>query len=915
MKKALLLIPSAFLLLAGMALSGVHAPVEVDADCQYSGKSLPTEIDLNDTTDNAIKTYYKGVNGLSGNGLLAKLKTILSNGQKYFSYDSPSGSDNAIWKVYEITDRDWSLSPADQITSGTYNPSTNKITNYSYHSSDNPYLHVLYRNRGDATGYITAWGDHSGTTGFNREHVWPKCRGFDDDSTGVYGARGDLHHLMAGDGWVNTSKTQHNNNPYAFVDKSKTYTDGGSKFTYDTGNYSGTALNVSSNQTVFEPQDCDKGDIARACFYMVARYNNVAGTDSNIDSANPNLTLSDTTNTATETSTSSHAVSLGVLRDLLAWHKLDPVDEYEIHRNNIIYNSFTENRNPFIDYPQWVDYIWGSVTMAGDGRTITSYSSSPTGTVSLVDDVINGYRDSGETPSTISYLTVTNAKTVYEINDSFVTPAVTAHWSTGEETDVTAECTFTGFSSAAAGVCQITVSHTSGKSTTYSITVNPDASGLATDVLNKAFTGVSSGYTDWSGKSDPSGSEAVYAGNSSAGNDTIQIRTTNSNSGIVTTASGGNIRKVQVTWHEATTAPRTLQVYGKNTPYESASDLYDEDKQGELIKTFLYDGSEATLSSLIDGDYAYVGIRSLNYAQYISEIRLSYEEPTPVTLTVTDTLNNATTGISGTQYNDWSAEVESSSALYVGNSAGGNSSIQLRTDKSNAGIVATSSGGKIKSIQITWNSNTTTGRSLDIYGKSTAYSATTDLHSANAATQGVLIATFTKVANETETEEIVIAEAKQYPFIGIRSRSGALYVEEILITYESAEVAAENYSADFLSTYTKGCDPTGVSSNVNWNGAKASAAILSKAAQTILREANHSHAGSVGPAMARYDYIVITHGTDAYEDFLSRDPGAGAKTVLALNNSKASWIVPLLVLAGVGAGIILLVYRKRKHEA
>ena len=911
MKKALLLLPSAFLLLAGMALSGVHSPVEVDADCQYSNGGLPSEIDLNDASDSDIKSYYSGVNGLHGNDLLAKLKTILSNGQKYLSYDDPSGAKNNIWKAYEITDRDWNLSPASQITSGTYNSSTNKITGYSYHSSDDPYLHVLYRNRGDSTGRITAWADHNNTTGINREHVWPKCRGFDDDVTGKYGARGDLHHLMAGDGWVNI--TPHNNNPYAFIDKTKSYYDSGAKHAFDTGNYSGTALNVNSSQTVFEPQDCDKGDIARACFYMVARYNNVAGTDSNIDSANPNLTLDDSTDIATETSTSSQAISLGVLRDLLAWHKLDPVDEYEIHRNNIIYNSFTKNRNPFIDYPQWVDYIWGSVTVASDGRTITNYSSSPTGTVSLADDVINGYRDSGETPSTISYLTVTNAKTVYEISDSFVTPTVTAHWSTGEETDVTAECTFTGFSSAAAGVYQIAVSHTSGKSTTYSITVNPDTSGLATDVLNKAFTGVDSGYTDWSGKSDPSGSEAVYAGNSNVGNDSIQIRTTNSNSGIVTTASGGNIRKVQVTWNAATTAPRTLQVYGKNTPYESAADLYDEGKQGELIKTFLYDGSEATLSSLIDGDYAYVGIRSLNNAQYISEIRLSYEEPTPVTLTVTDTLNNATTGISGTKYNDWSAEVESSSASYVGNSAGSYSSIQLRTDNNNSGIATTSSGGKIKSIQITWNSSTTTGRSLEIYGKSTAYEATTDLYSSG--TQGTLIATLTKEADKTETTEIVSEETKQYPFIGIRSRSGALYVEEFLITYESAEVAAENYSADFLDVYTAGCDPDGIASTIDWDDAKASASILSKAAKTILREANHSYAGRVGPAMARYDYIVITHGTDAYEDFLSRDLGAGAKTVLVLNNKKTSWIVPLLVLAGVGAGIILLAYRKKKHEA
>ena len=50
---------------------------------------------------------------------------------------------------------------------------------------------------------------------------------------------------------------------------------------------------------------------------------------------------------------------MGILSDLLEWNKLDPVDEYEIHRNNLIYKNFQHNRNPFIDFPEWADYIWG----------------------------------------------------------------------------------------------------------------------------------------------------------------------------------------------------------------------------------------------------------------------------------------------------------------------------------------------------------------------------------------------------------------------------------------------------------------------------------------------------------------------------------------------------------------------------
>ena len=50
---------------------------------------------------------------------------------------------------------------------------------------------------------------------------------------------------------------------------------------------------------------------------------------------------------------------MGILQDLLEWNKLDPVDEFEIHRNNLLYRNFSFNRNPFIDFPEWAEYIWG----------------------------------------------------------------------------------------------------------------------------------------------------------------------------------------------------------------------------------------------------------------------------------------------------------------------------------------------------------------------------------------------------------------------------------------------------------------------------------------------------------------------------------------------------------------------------
>ena len=93
---------------------------------------------------------------------------------------------------------------------------------------------------------------------------------------------------------------------------------------------------------------------------MAACYNNVSGTDE-ITQYNPNLTLVDYVTSAgdREDSSATHAVAMGILSDLLEWNELDPVDEYEIHRNNLIYNNYQHNRNPFVDFPQWANYIWG----------------------------------------------------------------------------------------------------------------------------------------------------------------------------------------------------------------------------------------------------------------------------------------------------------------------------------------------------------------------------------------------------------------------------------------------------------------------------------------------------------------------------------------------------------------------------
>ena len=369
-RNLLLSAASSFMILGGSSALPLNADPSSSAPTYVT--KLPEVIDLNDSTESEIRSYYSSLNSLQGSekqgtNLLKNLKPILQDFD-YFSYDN-------VWKIYEITDRDWNLSPAasDAENSITFDSASNTYTKYTYLSnakkdaSSNPYVHTLYRNLGaDGSiveeGRIKEWGDHN-ATGTNREHVWCQSRGFKAPSGAEGPAGTDVHHLISGDGRVNQS--YHNNSPYGFVDKTSSKTkDAGDEKSFLKGNLLGPQLHAHAEDVtsmVFEPQDSDKGDIARALFYMAACYNNFSGTDT-ITEYNPNLLLVDyaTDDGAAEASSATHPVCMGILSDLLEWHKMDPVDEYEIHRNNLIYKNFQHNRNPFIDFPEWVDVVWGN---------------------------------------------------------------------------------------------------------------------------------------------------------------------------------------------------------------------------------------------------------------------------------------------------------------------------------------------------------------------------------------------------------------------------------------------------------------------------------------------------------------------------------------------------------------------------
>lgn len=599
----------------------------IDKADAYDFSTLPTTITLRDNSDAEIRNYYSALNSKTatqrkGNNLLINLKSILSNGQKYFTYDKNSGG-RQIWQMYEITDRDWAKSPASAINGtgyGTYSESTKEIVNYVYGTSTNvatnPYLHSLYVNR-DADNPKIAWGYHGSEFRekdercIEREHIWPKSYGFDESGSG--GARGDPMHLWAADGYANGL---HNNNPYGYVDKSKKYSDAGNNFEFTTGNILGKSLNFGDvyTQSVFEPQDSDKGDIARACFYMAARYNNLSGTDNSINSDNPYLLLSDSPTGETGTSTSSKGYSLGFVSDLLEWNRLDPVDEYERHRNNLLFNNYTNNRNPFIDFPQWADMIWGESSSSADPQN---------------DAINNGQH---ETVCTKIEMTTKPSKLSYSVGDTIDISGmvITAYYSNGLSSVVT-DYEINPSGKLKTSNKELTVTYM-GKSTSCSITVAGEDTKVPDPILLNATNLNLGNYANGTSSLYGVSWTKLMNGNST----TIQGSSSRSSEIHNYISNGYGIDEIKLTIGYAASSNNFAYI-----KFGSASDTFEEQVK-------IGNGTEypidrlGTFSIKNPGNYEYFQIQWGSGAAYFSSIEISYKKVEQKTINVESVSLNET---------------------------------------------------------------------------------------------------------------------------------------------------------------------------------------------------------------------------------------------------------------------------------
>jgi len=165
----------------------------------------------------------------------------------------------------------------------------------------------------------------NGTYQWNREHVWSQSHG----NFGYDPAAGtDIHHLRPTDASVNSTKGN------------KDFNNGGTHYIDNSG-----PTNCYYTTYSWEPRDDVKGDVARMIFYMAVRYEGYGG--------DPDLELVDYINSSPD-----NEPYYGNLTTLLQWHTQDPVDDWEINRNNLIYSNYQGNRNPFIDHPEFVYAVW-----------------------------------------------------------------------------------------------------------------------------------------------------------------------------------------------------------------------------------------------------------------------------------------------------------------------------------------------------------------------------------------------------------------------------------------------------------------------------------------------------------------------------------------------------------------------------
>lgn len=178
---------------------------------------------------------------------------------------------------------------------------------------------LLYTEEGRAKLDLQTGSSNAGK--WNREHTFPRSRG------GFF----DIEEDEIADGidvfWTTEADSLRHGNSDAHALRAADAAENSSRGNQHYGEYIGPSGTLGSF----------RGDVARSVLYMEIRYNGLQ-----VVNGFPDITG-----------------QLGDLATLLDWHRNDPPDDFEMNRNNVVY-TWQFNRNPFIDQPDLVEYIWGN---------------------------------------------------------------------------------------------------------------------------------------------------------------------------------------------------------------------------------------------------------------------------------------------------------------------------------------------------------------------------------------------------------------------------------------------------------------------------------------------------------------------------------------------------------------------------
>ena len=222
------------------------------------------------------------------------------------------------------------------------------LDNY-YETGSNTILDVYSENPSSSDPYnftpgVDECGNYSNEGDcYNKEHVIPQSV-FSSNTP----MQSDAHQLLPTDGRVNGFR---GNFPFGRVNDNNLVSQSGISNPTQNGSKLGANLNSGYSSgysgTVFEPINEFKGDIARIYFYFITNYENQ---------------VSNWSSFAMFDGSSDQVLQTTFLSILIEWHLSDPVSQKEIDRNNNIYYNHQNNRNPFVDHPEYVSMIWNPVT-------------------------------------------------------------------------------------------------------------------------------------------------------------------------------------------------------------------------------------------------------------------------------------------------------------------------------------------------------------------------------------------------------------------------------------------------------------------------------------------------------------------------------------------------------------------------